>query len=152
MRPRGHGPIDWVDSWHRHCRYPVAVMLRTMQELQTIFQQTINDFDGVERVKQEQRLSETYYALWKTKAVKEEGETNVRCLRFNFKSDFDNFCDKEMESIRVFCRESKLEILISWSHGLDNDRDEKKVSCINCIGCIYLFNYILFIGYIATLL
>ena len=88
-------------------------MLRTMQELQQIFQQTINDFDGVERVKQEQRLSETYYALWKTKAEKEEGETNVRCLRFNFKSDFDNFCDKEMESIRVFCRESKLEILIS---------------------------------------
>ena len=94
--------------------YLEAKMLRTMQELQDIFRQTINQFNEVEREKQEKRLSEEFFEMWKAKAEKEEGETNVRCLRFTFKSEFDLFCDKEIESIKMFCKESKLEILISW--------------------------------------
>ena len=104
VRGRRHG----VPNFHSE-----AKMLRTMQELQELFRETINTFNWIEKEKKERRLSEEFFEIWKSKAVKEEGETNVRCLRFTFKNEFDLFCDKEIESIKMFCRESKLEILIS---------------------------------------
>ena len=49
-------------------------MLRTMQELNELFCETINEFNSEARVKEEQRLSTLYFETWKAKAVVEEWE------------------------------------------------------------------------------
>ena len=91
-------------------------MLRTLEELNDLFCCTIKEFNGKAKIIEDRRLSETYFDRWKSKAEIEEMETkqmNIKILRLNLKNDFDLFCDKEIESIKIFCEESKVKILMS---------------------------------------
>ena len=92
-------------------------MPRTLQELYWDFQKILNDFNDHERSKEERRLSMTYFSLWKSKSEIEDEETKaaskLKRLRMNLKNDFDEFCDKEIDSIKKCCKKSTTEIVSS---------------------------------------
>ena len=90
-------------------------MLKTMQELLKDFDDSINLFNELVKHQEERRLSLTYFTLWRTKFEISEDETknsNLKCLRLNLKNDFNQFCDKEIESIKNCCKNSMLELWI----------------------------------------